>query len=49
MIIKLGDNTLFAKNRRCIRFLKMAMKSDNVAVRTIMGIEEFHSVMGGNI
>ncbi len=35
-------------SRRCIRFLNMAMKSDNVVVRTIinMGIEGFHSIMG---
>ncbi len=32
-------------------FLKMAMKSDNVVVRTIinMDIEGFHSVMGRNV
>ncbi len=38
-------------SRRCIRFLMMAMKSDNVVLRTIinMGIEGFHSVMGRNI
>ncbi len=38
-------------SRRCIRFLNMAMKSDNVVVRTIinMGIEGFHSVMGRNL
>ncbi len=38
-------------SRRCIRFLKMAMKSDNVVVRTIinMSIGGFHSVMGINI
>ncbi len=42
MDIKLGFS------RRCIRFLNMAMKSDNVVVRTIinMGIEAFHFVMG---
>ncbi len=38
-------------SRRCIRFLNMAMKSDNVVVRTIinMVIEGFHSVMGRNL
>ncbi len=38
-------------SRRCIRFLNMAMKSDNVVVRTIinMGIEGFHSVMERNL
>ncbi len=38
-------------SRRCIRFLNMAMKLDNVVVRTIinMGIEGFHSVMGRNL
>ncbi len=38
-------------SRRWIRLLNMAMKSDNVVVRTIrnMGIEGFHSVMGRNI
>ncbi len=37
--------------RRCIRFSKMAMKSDNVFIRTIisMGIARFHSVMRRNI
>ncbi len=41
-------------SRRCIRFLKMAMKSDNVVVRTIinmhvMGIEGFHFVVGRTV
>ncbi len=38
-------------SRRCIRFLKMAMKSDNVVVRTIinMNIGGFHSVMRRNM
>ncbi len=38
-------------SRICISFLNMAMKSDNVVVRTIinMGIEGFHSVMGRNL
>ncbi len=41
-----------SRSLRCVRFLKMAMKSDNVVVRTIInmeGIEGFHSVMGRNI
>ncbi len=38
-------------SRRCIRFLNIAMKLDNVVVRTIinMGIEGFHSVMERNV
>ncbi len=38
-------------SRRCIRFLNIALKSDNVVVRTIinMDIEGFHSVMGRNV
>ncbi len=38
-------------SRRYIRVLNMAMKLDNVVVRTIinMGIEGFHSVMGRNL
>ncbi len=38
-------------SRRCIRFLTMTMKSDNVVVRTIisMGIGGFHSVMDRNL
>ncbi len=38
-------------SKRCIRFLNMAMRSDNVVVRTIMnmGIEGFHSVMGRHL
>ncbi len=38
-------------SRRYFRFLNLAMKTDNVVVRTIinMGIEGFHSVMGRNL
>ncbi len=38
-------------SRRCIRFLNMAMESDNVVVRTIinMDIEGCHSVMARNL
>ncbi len=38
-------------SRRCIRFIKMAMNSDNVVVSTIinMGIGGFQSVMGRNL
>ncbi len=38
-------------SRRCVRFLNMAMKSDNVVVRTIinLSIEGFHSFMGRNL
>ncbi len=38
-------------SRRCIRFLNIALKADNVIVRTIinMAIEGFPSVMGRNL
>ncbi len=37
-------------SRRCMRFIKMAMNSSNIVVKTItnMGIYSLHSVMGDN-
>ncbi len=37
-------------SRGCMRFIKMAMNSSNIAVRTItnMGIYGLHSVMAAN-
>ncbi len=37
-------------SKRCIKFIKMALNSDNIIVRTItnVGVNSFHSIMGGN-
>ncbi len=37
-------------SRRCIKFIKMALSSDNIIVRTItnVGLNGTHSIMGGN-
>ncbi len=37
-------------SKRCIKFIKMALNSDNIIVRTItnVGLNGTHSIMGGN-
>ncbi len=37
-------------SKRCIKFIKMALNSDNLIVRTItnVGLNGTHSIMGGN-
>ncbi len=37
-------------SKRCIKFIKMALNSDNIIVRTItnVGLNCTHSIMGGN-
>ncbi len=36
--------------KRCIKFIKMTLNSDNIIVRTIInvGFNDTHSIMGGN-
>ncbi len=37
-------------SKRCIKFIKVALNSDNIIVRTItnVGLNGTHSIMGGN-
>ncbi len=37
-------------SKRCIQFIKMALYSDNIIIRTItnVGLNGTHSIMGGN-
>ncbi len=37
-------------SKRCIKFIKMALNSDNIIVKTIsnVGLNSTHSIMGGN-
>ncbi len=37
-------------SKRCIQFIKMALNSDNIIIRTItnVGLNGTHSIMGGN-